>query len=185
MGSSGTDEPEFASTGGDDPSPLDSGSKTVQLSDSANAIQAAAKAPQLSQVAECVSQEATGLVTLDPGFLQSWGAQRLLTSYANEQAASSAALRRDMKEAQALERHAAAEVTDLRAELKVAQFALSTERKLRAPRTLFSLLGLSVAGFGVDQFGADNTALGVILVAIGAAIVVGTHLLGPSNGDPK
>jgi hypothetical protein len=132
-----------------------------------------------------VNKEASGLVAVDPTALQSLGAIRLLASYSNEQAENAAALRRDRTEAQERERAAAADAADLRTKLAVATNTIDTEEKLRTTRTVFSLLGITVAGIGVDQIGNGHTWLGIVLVVIGAVMVVATRFIAPSNGQQR
>lgn len=114
--------------------------------------------------------------------MQTLGALRLATSYMNEQAVNTAALRVELANSQERERRSASEVSELRTALAVAKSINGTDKKLRAPRALVSLLGLTVAGFGVDQFGNGNKSLGIVLVLIGALMVGATYFIAPDDG---
>lgn len=168
---------------GPEPNPRDSGTASAQTASTVVSTGGFLPRSQLSQVADCVATEATGLVSVDATFLQNWGSQRLLTSYANEQATTAATLRRDLAQTQEREREAIAKAGDLRTQLAVANHINKSEKKLRGPRTLFSLIGVTVAGFGVDQFVGGNKPLGVALAIVGLAIAGATHWLGPADGE--
>lgn len=163
------------------PSPVDSGSTSQQTQSGAAVSGELVPRPQFTRVADRVSDEVSGLVTIDPAAMGSLGALRVATSYMNEQAAATAALRRDVKEAQEREREAASKSADLRTMLAVATNINETEKKLRAPRAFVSMLGLTIASFGVDQFGNGSRALGVVLVAVGVLIVGATYLIAASE----
>ena len=163
-------------------SPTDSGTKSEQKESAKEVAGELMPRPQLSRIADCVSAEASGLVTVDPAAMQTLGALRLATSYMNEQAVNTAALRVELANSQERERRSASEVSELRTALAVAKSINGTDKKLRAPRALVSLLGLTVAGFGVDQFGNGNKSLGIVLVLIGALMVGATYFIAPDDG---
>src|SRR5512139_1549212 len=95
----GDQPPTAASLPVADPSPTESGSGTAQIRESnAPVVGEVMPRPQLSQVADCVSNEVSGLVASDPSALGGVGALRAIASYLNEQSATLAALRRDAEE---------------------------------------------------------------------------------------
>jgi hypothetical protein len=140
---------------------------------------------QLSQVADRMSVEASGIVTANPDLLQGPGAQRLVVSYLNEQVANAMAVRKECSDSQQRERDAVAEVSTLREKLAVAHTIIESEKRLRAPRTLLSFLGLGATGMGVDQLAGKDATLGVILVVVGILIVGSTYLLAPAEGNKQ
>lgn len=162
--------------------PLDSGSAKDQKAQPATAVAAIAPCAQLSEVAETVTRETSGLVQLDPMYLQQSGAQRILASYLNELSASREAANRNLNSALERERALASDLAMERADHAVAKSALQTEQSLRRPRAVVGGLGTLVFGLGVDQYADGRQGLGIVLGLLGVTIVIAATILGMAKG---
>lgn len=165
--------------------PVDSGTTSTQRQDAPAEGGALVPRPQLSEVANCVSEEASGIVTFDPELLKGYGAQRIVVAYMKQQEANTTALRNDVADTQVRERSALAEASSLREKLAVAENINESERKLRAPRALFSFLGLAVASIGVERVVDKDHWLGIGLIVVGVLIVATTYLIAPAEGKKR